>query len=148
LVEHLIENQGVAGSSPALATTLRSARSPMDSDADPGLPNDAESQDIAPVRIGRRDPSRLVLEWRAGAVSDLPSALLRRACPCARCVHEVTGERLLDPRTIPDDLRHEHVELVGRYALALRFADGHQTGIFTWQHLRRLAGLADPGRPG
>jgi len=106
----------------------------MESDADP-----------APLRIGRRDPSRLVLEWRDGAVSELSAAALRRACPCARCVHEVTGALLLDPRSIPDDLQHEHVELVGRYALGLRFADGHQTGIFTWRHLRRLA---DAGRQG
>jgi DUF971 family protein len=107
----------------------------MDSDADP-----------APLRIGRRDPARLVLEWRDGAVSELTAATLRRACPCARCVHEITGDLLLDPRSVPDDLRHEHVELVGRYALALRFADGHETGIFTWRHLRRLSGLPEPGR--
>lgn len=109
----------------------------MEPDADP-----------APLRIGRRDPSRLVLEWRDGAVTELSAAVLRRACPCARCVHEVTGERLLDPRSIPDDLRHESVDLVGRYALGLRFADGHQTGIFTWRYLRRLAGVTDAERQG
>jgi len=95
--------------------------------------------DLSPLRIGRRDPSRLVLEWRDGAASELSAARLRRACPCARCVHEVTGALLLDPASVPDDLRLEQVELVGRYALGLRFSDGHQTGIFTWRHLRRMA---------
>ncbi|MEZ6014686.1 MAG: DUF971 domain-containing protein [Planctomycetota bacterium] len=105
------------------------------------------SEALTPTRIGRRDPARIVLEWRDGQVGDLPAAVVRRACPCARCVHEVTGERLLDPASIPDDLRHESVELVGRYALGIRFADGHQTGIFTWAYLRRIAeGLR--GEPG
>ena len=103
---------------------------------------DLPSADPAPTRVGRRDPARLVLEWPDGLGVDLSAATLRRACPCARCVHELTGAPLLDPRTIPDDLRHEHVELVGRYALGIRFADGHQTGIFTWRLLRRLAEAA------
>ncbi len=99
----------------------------------------ANEDEHMPLRIGRRDPRRLVLEWRDGFAADLSAADVRRACPCARCVHEVTGEPLLDPATVRDDLEHQHVELVGRYALGIRFADGHQTGIFTWPFLRRLA---------
>lgn len=108
----------------------------------------ATEGDAAPVRIGQRDPTQVVLEWRDGTVRAIATADLRRACPCARCVHEITGERLLDPRTVPSDLRHDGVELVGRYALAVRFADGHRTGIYTWPYLRRLgtpsAGDAPP----
>jgi len=80
--------------------------------------------------------------------ASLATADLRRACPCARCVHELTGAPLLDPRTVPDDLTHRGAELVGRYALALRFADGHETGIYTWRMLRRLAESNRPAASG
>lgn len=103
------------------------------------------SDDATPTRVGRRDPRRLVLEWPDGRALDVDAATLRRACPCARCIHELTGAALLDPRSVPDDLVHEHVELVGRYALGIRFGDGHQTGIYTWRLLRALADRAAAG---
>lgn len=99
----------------------------------------ADHDDNAPLRVGRRDPLCLALEWPDGLATSLSTASVRRACPCARCVNELTGAPLLDPATVADDLRHEHVELIGRYALGIRFSDGHSTGIFTWPHLRRLA---------
>ena len=92
----------------------------------------------APLRIGRRDPARLVFEWADGVTTEAPAAVIRRGCPCALCVDERTGEPLLDPATVPDDLTQTHVELVGNYALAITFGDGHRTGIFTWHALRRL----------
>lgn len=30
-------------------------------------------------------------------------------------------------------------ELVGRYAIRIRFSDGHDTGIYSWRYLRQLA---------
>ena len=30
-------------------------------------------------------------------------------------------------------------ELVGNYAIRIRFSDGHDTGIFSWQYLREIA---------
>ncbi|MFM8643067.1 MAG: gamma-butyrobetaine hydroxylase-like domain-containing protein [Phycisphaerales bacterium] len=32
-------------------------------------------------------------------------------------------------------------ELVGNYAIRIRFRDGHSTGIFSWSYLRSI----DPG---
>jgi DUF971 family protein len=32
-------------------------------------------------------------------------------------------------------------EMVGNYALRIRFSDGHDTGIYTWSYLREI----DPG---
>lgn len=29
-------------------------------------------------------------------------------------------------------------ELVGRYAIRIRFSDGHDTGIYSWRYLRQL----------
>lgn len=94
-----------------------------------------------PVRIGRRDPARVVIEWADGHTSTFTAAQLRRRCPCAQCIHELTGQRLLDPAAVPDDLTQQDVRLVGNYAIAVQFADGHSTGIYTFPKLRE----DDPG---
>jgi DUF971 family protein len=59
-------------------------------------------------------------------------------CPCAQCVNEYTGERVLDPAGVSDELTVETLDLVGRYALTFRWSDGHQTGIYSFRLLREL----------
>jgi DUF971 family protein len=46
--------------------------------------------------------------------------------------------RILDPRTIAEDLTILHAEHVGRYGIKFRFSDGHDDGIYTWERLRAL----------
>ena len=103
----------------------------------PGRTGDARV--APPVRIMRRDPVELGFEWPDGLESKVPARALRLACPCARCVDEFTGAPLLDPGTVPEDLTQTAVELVGNYALSVTFSDGHRTGIYTWEALRRLS---------
>ena len=90
----------------------------------------------APTRVGRKDPSRIEFDWPDGHQTVYTAAQLRRLCPCAECIHEFTGQPLLDPASVPDDLNQKGVSLVGNYAIAVKFADGHSTGIFTWPMLR------------
>ena len=99
-----------------------------------------------PLRIGRRDASKVEIDWSDGHRSVYSAAQLRRLCPCALCIHELTGEALLDPASVPDDLQQAGVELVGSYAIAIRFADGHHTGIYTFPYLRGNDGSA-PATP-
>lgn len=89
-----------------------------------------------PTVITKSDPTQVRVEWDDGHATSFSAAELRRLCPCAQCVNEMTGVRMLDPATIPDELTQDDVTLVGNYALAVRFADGHQTGIFTFRFLR------------
>ena len=42
-----------------------------------------------------------------------------------------------------DELLAEDAELIGNYAIRIRFSDGHQTGIFSWSYLRSI----DPKEP-
>jgi DUF971 family protein len=95
-----------------------------------------------PRVITKSDPYRIELEWADGHKTSYATAELRRLCPCAHCVNELTGERMLDPEGVPDFLTHLDVRLVGNYALALRFSDGHETGIFPFRMLREN----DPAR--
>jgi ATP-binding protein involved in chromosome partitioning len=91
-----------------------------------------------PKVITRSDPRRVTIEWQDGAVSDFTAADLRRVCPCAECVSETTGIRMHDPATVADELEQGSLSLVGNYAISMRFSDGHSTGIFTFEALRRL----------
>jgi DUF971 family protein len=89
-----------------------------------------------PRVIKKSDPTRVIIDWDDGHRTTYTAAELRRVCPCASCVQEMTGVRLLDPSTVPDDLLQQDVRLVGNYALTLQFSDGHQTGIFSFPYLR------------
>ena len=89
-----------------------------------------------PRVITRSDPARVVVEWLDGETTVYTAAQLRGLCPCARCVDELSGVRRHDPRSVAADLVHEDVRLVGNYAIAIRFADGHDTGIYPFRFLR------------
>jgi ATP-binding protein involved in chromosome partitioning len=62
---------------------------------------------------------------------------LRIRCTCAMCQSEVTGEQLLDPTTVPEDLSVADMHLTGNYGVGIHFSDGHTTGIFRFRTLKR-----------
>jgi len=100
-----------------------------------------EDPSFLPTTITRSDPRVVSILWDDGHETRFTAAQLRRLCPCARCVDEVTGKLLLDPVSVPDDLTQADVRLVGNYGLGIRFADGHETGIYAFRMLREN----DPG---
>lgn len=79
-------------------------------------------------------PDALTLHW-PDATTTVSAALLRASCRCARCL----SDRLRDAE-VPPALAPTLVEAlaVGHYALQLRFADGHERGIYPWTLLREL----------
>ena len=83
----------------------------------------------------------LALLWADGAESFLPLERLRRACPCASCGGEpdVLGN-ISRPDVNYSDKSFELVgwQLIGGYALQPRWGDGHSTGLYSFQYLRRL----------
>jgi DUF971 family protein len=98
---------------------------------------------LSPTNIAVDRPNRLLtIDWPDGRIDSIPFATVRRDCPCAACVSELTGERLLDPASIPDNVELDAAELAGNYALRIRWSDRHDTGLFTWEHLRRLGDAA------
>jgi len=80
----------------------------------------------------------LQITWTNGSATSTPFWNLRCDCRCAHCVDEVTGAKLLDPNEVPADINIEKAELVGNYALRIRWSDGHDTGLFTWDHLNEI----------
>ena len=80
----------------------------------------------------------MVIDWDgAGHRALFPARPLRLACPCAECVEEMSGRPLLDPARVPDEVRPERLQLVGAYGLRIEWSDGHGTGIYTFERLRR-----------
>ena len=91
---------------------------------------------IEPTLIVEESDRELSIKWSDESETRYTAAQLRRACPCAGCVNEWTGEKMLDPSRIADDLTITHTSIVGRYALNFHFSDGHDTGIFSFKYLR------------
>jgi len=93
---------------------------------------------IEPVQIIEESDNAISIVWSDDAETRYSAPELRRSCPCATCVNEWTGEKILDRATIPDDLTITSTSIVGRYALNFHFSDGHDTGIFSFKYLRDI----------
>ena len=78
----------------------------------------------------------LTVTWKDGHKTKHSPYNLRIACRCAHCVDEHTGEKLLDPSTVPLDIKLLDIKRLGRYAYQLTFSDYHNSGIFTYKRLR------------
>ena len=92
----------------------------------------------SPLSIGRDPQGRLLFAWDDGGRTGATARELRVECPCAGCVDEHTGERTLDPTTVPETVGIRDMGQVGNYGLKIVFDDGHDTGIFDWGLLRRI----------
>lgn len=84
----------------------------------------------------RRAEGTIAIRWTDDDLRVYSARDVRCACPCAACVDERTGQRTLDPDSIPPDVSVTQMELVGHYAVQFVWSDGHQTGIYTWDQLR------------
>ena len=93
---------------------------------------------IEPLQIVEESASRLSIKWSDETETVYNAAELRRVCPCASCVNEWTGEKILRDESVADDLSFSHITIVGRYALSFHFSDGHDTGIFSYKFLHDL----------
>lgn len=93
---------------------------------------------IEPIQIVEGSDRDISIKWSDDTETHYTAVQLRRACPCAGCVNEWTGEKMLDPAQIADDIAITHTSIVGRYALNFHFSDGHDTGIFSFKYLREL----------
>lgn len=99
---------------------------------------------IEPTQIIEESDREISIAWSDDSETRYCAVQLRRACPCAGCVNEWTGEKMLKSEQIADDLSFSSISIVGRYALNFHFSDGHDTGIFSFDYLRKLEGGQKP----
>jgi len=93
--------------------------------------------DIQP--IGRE----LAVKWEDGSESFITLERLRRACPCAGCKGEmdIMGNVYKNPdRPLSSQaFQLRRLDRVGTYAVKPVWADGHESGIFSFDYLQRVA---------
>ena len=93
---------------------------------------------IRPLSIDGLNSKSMTITWNDGLTTHHTYRNLRFNCQCAICRDENTGHLLIAIEDIPDDIFPENVELMGTYALAFNWSDGHTTGIYSFDLLRRL----------
>jgi len=85
----------------------------------------------------------LAIKWDDDGESFIALETLRRACPCAGCKGEVDvmGNLYKNPEQPLSRQAFQllRVESVGTYAVQPVWADGHATGIYSFDYLRRVA---------
>lgn len=100
--------------------------------------SEARGAEIEPRQIKQEDDFTLQIIWADEKECRYRAVDLRRSCPCAQCVNEWTGERVLKPENVTDEIEIRDLSLVGRYAINFRWSDGHETGIYSFRYLREL----------
>ena len=96
---------------------------------------------LFPTRVhADRAGGTLELEWPDGHRTVYDFVTLRWLCPCAYCRGEAGIPGWLDskPTLTPEQTRLVDIHLVGQYAIAPEWADGHHTGLYSFQRLRDL----------
>lgn len=106
---------------------------------------------MQPIELDLKKDRGLTVEWEDGTTSYYTIIFLRRMSPSADA-RALRDEMDKNPLTVlPSSkanadkdgagLMAHSAELVGNYAIRIRFSDGHDTGIYSWQYLREI----DPG---
>lgn len=82
----------------------------------------------------------LRIDWQDGHHGLYELAALRPHCPCAMCRGEGNMPGVVNENTVftAEQTRLVDLREVGRYALQPVWADGHDTGFYTFRLLRAL----------
>jgi DUF971 family protein len=106
-----------------------------------------QATEPAKVRVHKTEGTGMEIEWKDGHHSAWSFTWLRNACPCATCheEREHDGRHPGEPKKKPAALlpmyepppRPILVSPVGRYAISFHWNDGHTSGIYSWDFLRR-----------
>ena len=101
----------------------------------------------AKVCVKKTEGTGVEIDWNDGHHSHWTFAWLRNACPCATCheEREHTGRPPGEAKPRPvavfamyePPVRPVEVTPVGKYALRFKWNDGHDSGIYSWEYLRR-----------
>ena len=88
----------------------------------------------------------LAIKWSDGTETFISLEKLRRCCPCAGCKGEVdimgNVYRGTEKPLSTESFRLVRVNHVGGYAIQPVWADGHTTGLFSFDYLKRLGDLS------
>ena len=108
-----------------------------------------------PEHIAISKSKGIKIDWKDGHHSDYELGYLRDECPCATC----TGAHGTEPQKsnyseskelfpmFKPTLKMLSVEPVGQYAIRIDWSDGHNTGIYSFDHFRKICPCSDCRSP-
>jgi len=91
-----------------------------------------------PIDLAFDPDGNLLVRWDDGRSSTFPPQWLRARCPCAECVEEWSGKRVVGDAQVKPDVKPQGMHEVGRYAIQVEWSDGHSTGIYSWDYLFKI----------
>ena len=105
-----------------------------------------------PEHIAISKSKGIQIDWKDGHHSEYSLGYLRDECPCAVCTgaHGTEPEKTNYSAPAPSNpfqlykptLKMLNVEAVGHYAIGIDWSDGHSSGIYSFDHLRKICGCA------
>jgi DUF971 family protein len=90
--------------------------------------------------VFRRAARTLHIAFEDGVTADIPFERLRVESPSAEVQGHGPGQKRIVTGKADVGVLEAHP--VGNYAVRIVFDDGHDTGIYSWDYLRTLAGAA------
>jgi DUF971 family protein len=119
------------------------------------IPLDQRKKPLA-LKIHVSSGAGVDITWADNHTSHYDFAYLREECPCATCNEKRDQEQQhkhsgAAPAVIPSPalpmfkpkMRAQSATQVGNYAVQISFNDGHNTGIFSYDHLRNICPCAE-----
>ena len=98
----------------------------------------------APKSFTKHSSTEMAIVWDNGESSLIPFLTLRSECRCAECMDEWSRERKVTRAHIKPDIKPLAVDLVGRYAVQIRWSDGHSAGIYPFELIYQIAKGTEP----
>lgn len=84
----------------------------------------------------------VTVQWNEKDFTVFPLNVLQKNCPCAHCVEEISGKRLVNTGTLTSPIEASHIAKIGQYGIRISFNSGCTTGIFSYDYLLHLAGTS------
>ncbi len=96
---------------------------------------------MKPTSIKRSPDGIIAITWDDGASTRCTAEQLRDGCPCAECQGETVLLHSYPPVRGLHLAGHYDIQAivpVGNYAVQITWADGHATGLYSWEYLRKI----------
>lgn len=94
---------------------------------------------IARPKVAYKPGTGILITLASGEQHTVPPADLRRACRCAHCIEEFSGRPLLDPASVSETVYPRSMQPMGNYAVAVTWSDGHDSSIYPYETILKLA---------
>jgi len=102
-----------------------------------------DQEKFYPESVDLINERQLKIVWNDGVEMTYEMDKLRNSCTCATCrTSKEEGHFIITPapkdQPLPKKYLFRDIEEVGRYAYLIKWQDGHETGIYTFELLREI----------